>query len=102
RRHHELVRAAPYGLALFPQLQTLVHPEAMLLVDDREREPMELDSLLEERVRADGDLRIARGQRSRERFARAPGVPAGKQRDPDAEWLEPCREVPRVLLGQKL
>ena len=102
RGHHELVRVAPDGQTLLPQLQPLVHPEAMLLVDDREREPMELDALLEERVRADGDLRIARGQRLRERVAGTARVPAGEQRDADTERLEPCREVARVLLGEEL
>ena len=50
----------------------LLDAEAMLLVDDRDREVRELDALLDQRVRADDDLRC----RSTSDFDRA-----GEQRD---------------------
>ena len=56
----------------------LLDAEAMLLVDDDEREPLELDALLEQRVRADddggaavGDSRERRGSRARRSARRA-------------------------------
>ncbi len=63
---------------------------------------MEPDALLEERVRADGNLCVARGQRLCERVAGTARVPAGEQHDADTERLEPRREIARVLLGQEL
>ena len=39
------------------QAETLHHAEAMLLVDDREAELLELDILFEQRVRADHHMR---------------------------------------------
>src|SRR5436190_1883789 len=40
----------------------VAHPEAMLLVDDQEAEPLEGDVLLEEPVRPDHDVEAARPQ----------------------------------------
>src|ERR1700727_830621 len=51
--------------AFFPQRQTLMHTEAMLLVDHGERERREFHSLLEQRMGADDDGRGAFGS---ERF----------------------------------
>ena len=48
-------------MSLFEQLQTLHHAEAMLLVDDRQAQLAELDVRLEQRVRADRDVRQAFG-----------------------------------------
>ena len=48
--------------ALLHQPQPLQHAEAMLLVDDGEAQLLELDVLLEQRVRADDDVHQALGQ----------------------------------------
>ena len=42
--------------ALVAQRHALVHAEAMLLVDDDERELIKLDAFLEQRMRADDKL----------------------------------------------
>ena len=55
RRHVEHVRAAPLG-----ERGALLDAEAVLLVDDRDREVAEADLLLDQRVRADGDLHVSR------------------------------------------
>ena len=56
RGHHENVD----GLALARERQALMHAEAMLLVDDREREVAEFNLLLEQRVGADQKIDLAR------------------------------------------
>ena len=58
RGHDQLMRIATGGQALLAQQQALVHAEAMLLVDDHQAEPLELDAFLKQRVRADRDLRL--------------------------------------------
>ena len=64
RGHHQQIDR----LALAGERQALVHAEAMLLVDHREAEIGEIDALLEQRMRADRDVDLARRQR-RERGA---------------------------------
>ena len=46
--------------------------EAMLLVDDGEAEIAEDDALLKQRVRADGDVDLARRERGERRAPRRP------------------------------
>ena len=58
------VRCSTCGLRPFDERRALRHPEAVLLVDDGDGEVAELDLLLDERVRPDDDLRIARGDRA--------------------------------------
>ena len=48
---------------LFLQPQALLNAEAVLLVDDDERELRELDAFLKERVCADDDAQLPRGDR---------------------------------------
>ena len=55
RRHVEHVRAAPLG-----ERGALLDAEAVLLVDDGDGEVAEADLLLDQRVRADRDLHVAR------------------------------------------
>src|SRR3546814_4829681 len=57
RRHHQGVDS----LALAAEAHTLVHAEAMLLVDHRQREVAELDTFLEQRVGPDEDAGTALG-----------------------------------------
>ena len=91
------VRDAPLG-----ERRALLDPEAMLLVDDRDGEIGELDLALDQRVGADGDLRLAardpgargrmllRGQRAREQDER------------DAELRADALDRQEVLLGEGL
>src|SRR3954451_23986005 len=53
RRHVQHMRRAPFGERL-----PLLAAEAMLLVDDRDREAGKLHALLDERVRADDDVGV--------------------------------------------
>ena len=98
RGHDELVRQA----ALAAQQHALMHAEAVLLVDDREAEGVELDRGLEQRVRAHGDERFAGGDCLEAQFALLCGHPPGEQGDIDAEGREPGREALVVLLGEDL
>ena len=91
----------PSDRPFLAQLQALVHAEAVLLVDDRQREALERDVLLEQRVRADGDLDRARREVGFECRAHFAGLPAGQQRDSNAERFQPRVEVARVLLGEQ-
>src|SRR5207244_12275149 len=59
RRHEQDVWLEAPGLRL--QLPSLLDPEPVLLVDDRQAEPREGDRFLEQRVRADHDGRTAVG-----------------------------------------
>ena len=79
------MREAAGQPALLAQQQALMHAEAMLLVDDHQPEPLELDAFLEQRVRADRDLGSARcevGERAR---ARRRVALAGEQRQRQIE-----------------
>ena len=62
RGHDQLMRLAPVVGAFLAQRQALMHAEAVLLVDDRERERGELHALLKQRVRADDERRAAVAQ----------------------------------------
>ena len=53
------------GLALAGEREALVHAEAMLLVDDREREIAERHLVLEQRVGADQQIDLAERQARR-------------------------------------
>ena len=57
RGHHQHVWLSLIGL--LHQLESLQHAEAVLLVDHDEAQPVELDFLFDERVRADDQLRLA-------------------------------------------
>jgi len=72
------VRVAAVGTPLLAQLHALVYAEAVLLVDDHEREAVELDALLEERVRAHGDLHRAGREVAGEPRAAADREPPGE------------------------
>ncbi len=55
--HHQHMRRDPLG----SQAQALVHPEPVLLVDDRQHQVAVVDRILEQRMRADDDLRLSGG-----------------------------------------
>ena len=96
------MRVAALGATFLTQLHALVHAEAMLLVHDRDREPVEVHSFLEQGMCAHGHVHAAVRQVLQQRRAGAPGEPPGEQADAHAERIEPAREVPRVLLRQQL
>ena len=77
RRHHQNIGASAFGA----ERQALMHAEAMLLVDDGEAEIAEADALLKQRMCADDDVDLARGQsRERARARRAVSRPVSKAR----------------------
>src|SRR6185503_17849939 len=82
--------------ALAAELEPLLDAEAVLLVDHREPEALELDILLDQRVRADHDRRLRRLQLLL--LAHAAAQPADLQ----AERREPFAELAIVLLGEDL
>ena len=81
--HHQHVD----GLALAGERQPLVHAEAMLLVDHREREVAEFDLLLEQRMGADQEVDVAGGEARQHVAARAAALAPGQQRDAQAGGL---------------
>ncbi len=64
--------------------EALVHAEAMLLVDDREREVAELDLVLEQRMGADQEVDVAEGELLEDVAALAAALAAGEDGDADA------------------
>ena len=63
RGHDQKLGAVACALGL--EREPLMHAEAVLLVDDDEAEVLERDLLLEQRVRADQDIDVARLERRR-------------------------------------
>ncbi|MEZ5459058.1 MAG: hypothetical protein R3E65_07045 [Steroidobacteraceae bacterium] len=91
--------AAP---ALLLELQSLLHAEAVLLVDDREREVVEFDAFLEQCMRADHELALAGGNQLEGAAPRAGRLRTGDQHDGDAERPEPLLQVAEMLFCQQL
>ncbi len=99
--HDELVRIAFLGHPFLPQGDALMHAEAVLLVDDHEREPGEVDALLEQGVRADDDLRAAVGNGRQCLAARRATLAATQPGGVYAQRPEPVAEAAPVLFGQQ-
>ena len=76
--------------------------EAVLLVDDRDGEVVEVDLLLDQRVRPDDDVRVARGDQLPRGGVLARADRAREQRDADAERLAELVDREEVLLGERL
>ena len=96
--HDERVREA----ALLGERRALAHAEAVLLVGDDEREPVEFHALAQQRVRADGKLDPAAFQ-PLERFApRLLAHAAGDEREADAAGREQRGERFKMLGRQNL
>ena len=72
--HHQHVRV----VALLAQGVALLHAEAVLLVHHRQPQPLKLDALLDQRVRADGHggLRRSPARRGRRRAPSPSGCPS--------------------------
>src|SRR5256885_605544 len=75
-------RSASRVRALPRDRRALPPPEAMLLVDDRQAEPLERDGLLDERVRADDHLELARRERVDDRASSRAGHARGEEGGP--------------------
>ena len=97
RGHVEDVRAPPLG-----ERGPLLDAEAVLLVDDGDREVGELDLALDQRVRADGDADVTRRDELVRGTALARGDARREQRDPDAELGAEPLDREEVLLGERL
>ena len=96
RGHHQHVDR----LALARQRQPLVHAEAVLLVDDGEREIAERDLLLEQRVGADQEIDLAEREPVERLAALAAALAAGEDGDPDAGLLGQRRDGGEMLAGE--
>ena len=98
-RHHQLVRRLAVA-ALVAQGEALADAEAVLLVDDHQAQLRELHRVLDQRVGADHQLRLARfdqrGGGQLVLFLQAAGQPG----DLDAERLHPRGDLAEVLVGQ--
>ena len=112
RRHHHDVRAHALG-ALRAQAPTMVHAEAVLLVDDHQPQGGELDALGEQRVGAHHDARLAGGDVQQRLAAGGGALGAGEQAHPGrlrrtvelagaAELAEELEHGAVVLLGEDL
>ena len=88
------------GLALGGQRQPLAHAEAMLLVDHGERQRLEDDVVLDQRMGADQQIDLAVGK-PRQQFAPLLALfAAGEDRDPQAGALGQRRDGLDVLARQ--
>src|SRR2546428_1464172 len=100
RRGEKKVRVS--ARPLLPECRPLADAEAVLLVHDRETEPLERDALFDERVRTDRDIDRPIGE-PREYFAPpVAGDARGEKRMRRSAVREERGERPRVLLGEKL
>jgi hypothetical protein len=95
--HQEIDR-----LALARQSETLMHAEAVLLIDHGQREIVEGDVVLKQSVRADDEIDLAGGQRRQNLRSFAPALAAGE--DGEADTCGGCerRDGGKMLACQKL
>ena len=87
-------------LALLRQRQPLVHAEAVLLVDDGQREIVEDDVLLKQRMGADHDVDVAEREAIENGLALAAALAAGEDGDADAGGFGERRDGLAVLAGE--
>ena len=85
------------GLALAREREPLVHAEAMLLVDDGEREVAECDVVLEQRMGADQQIDLAEREALEDVAALAAALAAGEDRDADAGGFGERRDGVEML-----
>ena len=88
--------------ALFAQRHTLVYSETVLLIDDDQRQVVEINAFLEECMSADDELCVSIGN-GFESFS--PGrcaLAAAQPRRADAQRFEPGGETAPVLFGEQL
>ena len=84
------------------QPRALLDAEAMLLVDDRQAQPIEIDAFGQQRVRSDRERRFAAGELFDRGAPRARALAAEDGLDADAERQQQRREFARVLPRQQL
>ena len=77
-----------------------MHAEAVLLVDDGQRQIVERDVFLKERMRADDEIDIARRQRRENLRALAAALAAGEDGEPDAGGAGERRDRRKMLARQ--
>ena len=82
------------------QRAPLLDPETVLLVDDRDGEGAELDLVLDERVRADGDVGLAADQPLANGAALRRRDRARKQLASDPQLVADALDGEKVLLGE--
>ena len=78
-----LISSVSASRPLAASAEALLDPEAVLLVDHREREVAKHDIGLQQRMRADDDRGQARGEARQHRIARPPLLAPGQQPDLD-------------------
>ena len=102
-RHHQLmrhVRAAVGIHALVAQREALADAETMLFIDNDKTEPREMHGILEDRMRANDELRRAIGNRGlRERLVFFPEA-AREPGDRYAQRREPLRDLAEMLFRE--
>ena len=81
-----------HRFALLRQRQPLMHAEAVLLVDDGQREIVERDFFLEQRVGADQEIDVAERQPVENGLALAAALAAGEDGDADAGGFRQRRD----------
>ena len=94
RRHVQHVRRRP------PERAPLLDPETVLLVDDGDGEGAELDLLLDERVRADGDVGLAAREPLADGAALRGRDRAREQLAADPQLVADALDGEKVLLGE--
>jgi len=95
--HHQQVRRV---LRLGREQQPLRHPEAMLLVNDGQAKFPVSHLFLEDRVGADQDVDRAVRKPHQHALASAALLPAGEDRDTDADAVELLEQRRMVLAGK--
>ncbi len=98
RRHHQHI-----GVHSLPgQHEALHHAEAMLLIDNGQPQPMELDVLFEQRMRAHRNLNQTLGNQLLELDLLAARKRSGDQPDRIAQLRKELLKIQVVLVGQYL
>ena len=95
------MRHVAAGAALVAQRQPLMHAEAMLFVDDGQREIAERHAFLHQRMRADDQLCRAAGDLRKHRLARLAGDLAGQPDHAHAQRFQPAAQIREMLFGQQ-
>ena len=87
-------------LTFFPQRQTLMHPEAVLFVDDNQCQTVELNLFLENCMGTDNHLHLTAGDGFLLRQTRFAFLLARQPAHFNAQRCEPAAEVIRMLFSQ--
>ncbi len=98
RGHHENV----HRIAFLGEREPLVDAEAVLLVDDGQREVAEADLVLEQRMGADQEVDISGGEAVEDAGALAAALAAGEDRDAHAGGLGQRRDRLQMLAREDL